>query len=95
VGFPVRYFCKYDWAHISIYQTLSEEFIREFQDNLIWRSIWQYQKLSEVFIREYQSDLDWYTVSRFQRLSDDFIIEFKDKIFGMLIFNTNRQILIL
>ena len=37
--------------YISIYQTLSENFIRDFQDKVNWEWISSQQKLSENFIR--------------------------------------------
>ncbi len=33
-----------DWDHISVYQTLSEDFIREFQDKWNWSYISTYQE---------------------------------------------------
>ena len=41
-----------DWNCISVYQDLSEDFIREFRDKLYWRHMSYYQKLSEDFIWE-------------------------------------------
>ena len=41
-----------DWGYISIYQKLSEDFIREFQDKTNWYCISRYQKLSEEFRSE-------------------------------------------
>jgi len=40
------------WNWISMYQTLSESFIREFQDRVNWYCISQYQTLTEEFIFE-------------------------------------------
>jgi hypothetical protein len=71
---------KYDWADISIYKTLSEEFIREFQDNLIWRSIWQYQRLSVDFIREFKGKASWYFITKNQKLSEEFIREYQSDL---------------
>jgi len=41
-----------DWYWISRYQTLSEDFIREFQDKVNWYCISRYQKLSKSFRKE-------------------------------------------
>ena len=40
------------WVWISSNQTLSEDFIREFKDELDWAGISYYQTLSEDFILE-------------------------------------------
>ena len=42
-----------NWKSVSQYQTLSEDFIREFQDKVDWEWISSKQKLSESFIREF------------------------------------------
>ena len=68
------------WYWISIYQKLSEDFIREFQDKVSWYLISQYQKLSEDFIREFKDKVKWISISISQKLSEDFIREFKDEI---------------
>jgi hypothetical protein len=69
-----------DWNYISRYQTLSEDFIREFQDKIDWYYISCYQKLSEDFIREFQNKVDWDNISYYQKLSEDFIREFQNKV---------------
>ena len=43
---------KISWGYISVYQKLSEEFIREFQDKVDWSYISNHQKLSEDFRQE-------------------------------------------
>ena len=44
---------------ISYYYILSEDFIREFKDDVYWINISIYQKLSEDFIREFKDKVDW------------------------------------
>ena len=68
------------WTYISIYQKLSENFIREFQDKIDWNYISEHQKLSENFIREFKNKVDWCNISRYQNLSEKFIREFQDKV---------------
>ena len=63
-----------------MYQILSEDFIREFQDKVNWECISHHLKLSEIFIREFKDKVDWLCISIFQTLSEDFIREFKDKV---------------
>jgi hypothetical protein len=69
-----------DWNYISIYQNLSESFIREFKDMVKWNWISEYQKLSEDFIREFSDRVVWGHISQYQELSEGFIREFKDKV---------------
>ena len=44
---------------VSKNQRLSENFIREFQNNVEWNKISRYQDLSEDFIRELKDKLNW------------------------------------
>ena len=71
---------KVNWAQISIYKNLSENFIREFQNKVNWDSISAHQKLSEPFIREFQDTLNWDYIPYHQNLSKKFKSEFKHKI---------------
>lgn len=66
---------RYLWD-ILIYQNLSEDFIRDFQDEVDWDYISKYQQLSEDFIREFKNEVDWYFMSIYQKLSEGFIQEF-------------------
>ena len=63
-----------------MFQKLSEDFIREFQDKVYWYNISTYQKLSESFIRDFQDKVNWYFISKHQKLSNEFIDEFKDRL---------------
>ena len=47
-----------NWHHISEYQTLSENFIREFQNKVNWIIISKNQKLSENFKKEFKHKLN-------------------------------------
>ena len=69
-----------DWNNISSSQILSENFIREFQNEVNWDYISRCQKLSENFIREFQNKVNWYHISGCQVLSEDFIYEFENKV---------------
>lgn len=79
-------FTTQGWEKISVWQTLSEDFMREFKDKLEWHYIVQYQKLSEDFIREMKDYLNslefsediWSSISFCQELSEDFMREMKD-----------------
>ena len=72
---------KVNWDYISIYQKLSEDFIREFKNNVDWYRISFNQKLSEDFIREFQNKVYWEYISIYQKLSEDFIREFQNKVY--------------
>ena len=65
---------------ISIHQKLSEDFIREFQNEIDWWAISIHQKLSEDFIREFQNRVNWAAIASYQKLSEDFIREFQSKV---------------
>ena len=41
-----------------MWQKLSESFIREFKDKVIWKYICDYQELSETFIDEFKDYVD-------------------------------------
>ena len=53
---------KEQWVDISINQSLSESFIREFQDKVDWYEISTYQKLSNEFIEEFKNKLNLYEI---------------------------------
>ena len=65
---------------ISAHKFLTEDFIREFADEVKWGYISANQHLSEEFIREFADEVDWVGISLCQRLSEDFIREFKDEV---------------
>ncbi len=69
-----------DWGYTSIYKTLSEDFIREFQHKVCWYFISFDQTLSEEFIKEFQSKVYWKGISWKQTLSEDFIRKFEHKV---------------
>lgn len=69
-----------NWFYISKYETLNEDFIREFADKVDWLYISETQILSEDFIREFKDEVDWLYISMRQLLSEDFIREFKDEV---------------
>ena len=69
-----------DWMSVSAHKFLTEDFIREFADEVKWGYISTNQHLSEEFIREFADEVDWVGISLCQRLSEDFIREFKDEV---------------
>jgi hypothetical protein len=69
-----------EWAEICIYKKLTENFIREFQNEVVWSSISKNQLISENFIREFENNVYWIYISKYQRMSDDFMSEFEHKI---------------
>jgi hypothetical protein len=60
---------------MSIYQKLSENFIREFKDKVSWNWICVYQVLSEDFIEEFKHRIYWNLIYNGQKLSEDFILK--------------------
>jgi len=71
---------KNEWTIVSKFRSLSDDFIKKYQDKLDWIGISSNQILSESFIREFQDKVDWSYISTDQKLSEDFIREFKDKL---------------
>ena len=69
-----------NWVMLSTHKGLTEDFIREFADDLDCETISTYQLLSEDFIREFADRVDWDTISANQHLSEEFIREFKDRV---------------
>jgi hypothetical protein len=78
--------------NIFQYQELSEEFIREFQNENYINYISSYQELSEDFIIEFKDKVNWRYISTSQRLSENFIYKNEDKIdFYYLLFNKDLK----
>ena len=69
-----------DWTSLSRHNGLTEDFIREFADEVNWECISSYQHLSEDFIREFKRKVNWDGISSYQHLSEDFIREFNRKV---------------
>ena len=76
------YDSDFDWNDYPFYKDnkLSEDFIREFQDKINWKTISATQKLSEEFIIEFKDKVDWEYISKYQKLSKEFKKEL-NKIF--------------
>jgi hypothetical protein len=70
---------KVDWYNVSHYQTLSEGFIREFQNKVDWYNVSYYQTLSEGFIREFQTKVHWNWISQNKNISNEVKTKFKKK----------------
>ena len=73
-------FSSIGWDRLSIYQDLSEDFIRKYAHKVEWNSISKFQTLSEGFIREFKDKINWALVSLNYEFSDTFKIEFADKL---------------
>jgi hypothetical protein len=80
IKIDVSKYTALNWFYISKRCVLSEEFIREFANEVFWDEISDYQILSEEFIREFQHLLNWHAISSKQNLSDDFLLEFQNKV---------------
>ena len=68
------------WIEISRHKGLTEDFIREFKNEVNWNFISCCQHLSEDFIREFQYEVNWDYIAADQQLSEDFIREFADRV---------------
>ena len=69
-----------NWRALSRHNGLTEDFIREFANEVDWCWISTYQNLSEDFIREFADKVDVFYISRYQYLSEGFIREFAHKV---------------
>ena len=69
-----------NWAEVSSHKGLTEDFIREFADEVNWNLISIYQHLSEDIIREFSDKVDWGFISMDKHLSEDFIREYKHEV---------------
>jgi hypothetical protein len=69
-----------DWDFIVLYQILSKDFIREFQDRVYWGKISKSQVLSESFIPEFKDRVKWSYICSHQNLSEHFIRKFRKQV---------------
>ena len=61
---------------MNVPDKLTEQFTREFKDNVDWDCISAYQKLTEQFTREFKDKVNWDCISAYQKLTEQFIKEF-------------------
>jgi len=66
---------EYAWLNVCLNFKLSNDFLRDFKDYLVWSAISYYQSLSEDTIREFKDYVIWKTIVRQQYLSPKFIDE--------------------
>ena len=71
---------NWDWALISEYKYLTEDFIRKFKNRVTWFLISRCQKLSENFIRKFKDEVDWDYICMYQTLSENIIINMNEKV---------------
>ncbi|MBW3020785.1 hypothetical protein KY334_05795 [Candidatus Woesearchaeota archaeon] len=73
-----------DWFWLSSKCILPEDFMREFQDYILWSWI-PYtadQQFSESFIREFSHEMLFYRIVMHHKLSEELFLEFKSKLFN-------------
>ena len=86
-----------NWACISMYQMLSEDFIEEMREytSVYFYKIVEYQVLSINTIRTFQSELGendnelWEHLSEYQEFSEEILREFKNKVYWPAVTNLN------
>lgn len=70
-----------EWIFISVNRDLPEDFIREYQDNIIWGLLSVYQNLSEEILEEFHERVNWRCVFLNKaRFSPEFLEKFKHKL---------------
>jgi len=60
---------EFDWIEICEKYKLSEEFIREFSEEVYWDYISVFQPLSDELIREFSEKVNWYCIIGNQNMS--------------------------
>lgn len=70
----------YNWLAVAVDQSLSEQFMIDYQDRLDWMNVSISQNLSESFMRKMKHRVLWNYAAENQYMSPDFIIEFCDDI---------------
>jgi len=68
-NFESPLFQKLFFIDVAYKAILSEEFIRDFKDQLDWDGISRYQQLSEDFIEEMKNYVNWQIIINSQKLS--------------------------
>jgi len=87
-------FYNLDWATISCFRYLSEQFMEKYYFRLKWSSICTHQKLSERFIRKFSKFVNFKVISNSQinNLSIDFIYEHRLEL-DMNVIKNNKKFL--
>ena len=80
-----------NWFYISRDQSLSEDFMHQFQDDLCWKTVTRNHELSESFIRGHPDKVDWECISHDYRLPEYLIRDFPYKICWFHIDAQNRK----
>ena len=78
------------WYNILMKQKLSENFIREFKDEVRWDQILGSQILPENCIYEIEKENYWNYISEYQKLSENFIREFQNEVIWVRISRTHE-----
>ncbi len=93
------YIEEVNWDFLSRYHipVLSEDFIEEFGDYIIWSrvqpkllnpiyQVYDYAFLSEKIIRKFLPVLNWYKISAYAKVSEDFLEEFSENVHWPILF---------
>ena len=87
IGLTIGQLMVIDWEEIAEDFALSEEFMREFQEELPWDILSSEQTLSESFIEEFGHKVYWDKISRYQKLSEAFIQKYLWELDKIAIFS--------
>ena len=71
-------FSDQDKVWLCSKQKLSEKFMRDMKDYLIWNLVCTYQDLSEEFMGEMKNYVDWNMISICQELSEEFMDKYSE-----------------
>ena len=69
-----------NWRNVSLAATFSEDFAREFRDNIIWGTI-IFDDFSEVFLTEFKNKVCWGRLVGYRNdLSENFIYNMREEM---------------
>lgn len=82
-----------DWLTISgnasTGNSLSEDFMNEFGEQLDWGYISNYQKVSENLIKKFKHKINWVHLCRKQKVSENVLRECKEYVYSHMLFQYN------
>ena len=83
---------KGKWSTVSRFYQLSEDFMREFSEDLHWHFISENQRsLSVEFLRDFEDKIEWRTFTSYNRYKVEIIEAFKHKMRWVWIFNNTNN----
>jgi len=70
---------KIDFDRIG-FRKISDEFIEDFQDKIVWESFWCFNETPEKYVEKYLDKVEWKKLSKNSNLSEKIIEKYSDKV---------------